>query len=529
MKFESEKLSIRVADGLLYFAVISEINRVLYSDFINFLPFIDEISSNENQNFVFDETLKQLEQRDIPRKILDVYTRNVKFFEKKYSIKEGQINSLKDDTERGNFILRKILEDIEIVKRKAKDSSFKNIVFGENDTNIVECPIITQNSYKKISSVELNSDGIINNTFFTKEHSFQVKINPNDKNLFQKNIVNEADRYFFEKDYYDSVYNKKEFLDRGFHFEKFISFDFDQDEFIKEISSNEFFTLSNNGYINFETFYYSCLNLGLFLTKTQNINANNSKNIEKNIIINPTYMRSIFPKAVSGTSGETQYNLILGVVNKFIKNVKLGLRLVCRQSNFLGKTDAQYETEQKSLSNIKLSTSVLLENGTTNSRRLTRSKYVGSDTIQPTLNMTSLEYAIIKNKSYIIHGEVPNEIKDKKQFFRSSWFPTISVFYDDRNNQDASLNEKMMFTDEILQELKSKIMGTPEFKYIFKKIIPIEQISVLQKIDISTKAQDLFFQKINEIPPKPEVLIAKSIRSSLLQTNDFMLKDSKEY
>jgi hypothetical protein len=86
-----------------------------------------------------------------------------------------------------------------------------------------------------------------------------------------------------------------------------------------------------------------------------------------------------------------------------------------------------------------------------------------------------------------------------------------------------------MFTDEILQELKSKIMGTPEFKYIFKKIIPIEQISVLQKIDISTKAQDLFFQKINEIPPKPEVLIAKSIRSSLLQTNDFMLKDSKEY
>jgi hypothetical protein len=269
--------------------------------------------------------------------------------------------------------------------------------------------------------------------------------------------------------------------------------------------------------------------LGFFLTKTQNINANNSKNIEKNIIINPTYMRSIFPKAVSGTSGETQYNLILGVANKFITNVKLGLRLVCRQSNFLGKTDAQYEAEQKSLSNIKLSTSVLLENDTTNSRRLTRSKYVGSDTIQPTLNMTSLEYAIIKNKSYIIHGEVPNEIKDKKQFFRSSWFPIISVFYDDRNNQDASLNEKMMFTDEILQELKSKIMGTPEFKYIFKKIIPIEQISVLQKIDISTKAQDLFFQKINEIPPKPEVLIAKSIRSSLLQTNDFMLKDSKEY
>ena len=119
MKFESEQLSIRVQDGLKYNAILSEIYFVVYDKFMSYLPFINEINDSSN-NFIKTESIKELNNKNIPEKILEIYADNSDFFNKKYSITKEQVSSKPTNEQSGDLILEKIIDDIEILKNPDK-------------------------------------------------------------------------------------------------------------------------------------------------------------------------------------------------------------------------------------------------------------------------------------------------------------------------------------------------------------------------------------------------------------------------
>ncbi len=515
MKFQSEKLSEKVEDGLVYTSILSEINRVIYDNFINYLPFLNEINGyNENNfsNFIKEESLKILNERDIPKKIMDIYPRNVNFFKKKYSISEEQLNSLSSNSLVGYLILEKIFDDIQITNKTNDKKYFKEIVFGINDINIVECPIILQNKFETIT-YEVSSKGEISPNFFLTSdvNDFFIECVGTGQVLYD---ADKGNKYFFDKKYYDDVVVGKNLGGYGFHFEKFICFDFDEKNFFKK--NTKFANQAISSQIDYEAFVYSCLNTALFLSE------NNSTN---DIVVNPSYLKKIFPLEITNQTG---YQELQNTIPQFIKNVRHGLRLVCRQTSSQDKTaDLSYTVEEKNKKEKRLKKTFLLaDDFSPIFKRPTSINNQKTKTVEK--SFTSLEYSIIKNKSHILYVDVGEGIKNS---VRRTWHPIVSVYHQEeefRNNSSVEVAELLRFSESTLEILKEKIMETKEFKLIFSKLIPLDSLFILEKIGMASKLQDTLNFNLKE-KPNQDTAIAKSLQATLLKTVDVMLKDKKEY
>lgn len=519
MKFESEKLSKRFSDGTIYASILADVNRVVYDNFINYIPFINEINFYKFNSFIKNESLKILNSRDIHEKIIPIYINNKEFFKKKYSIDEKSIKQLSSNLLIGNFILEKIIDDLELNKAPKINELYINEIFGGvNNTNIVDCPTIVQNSYTNIP-YELDAYGKINYDFFFQQaNNFDVKITSLGNTIvFDKTSVN---KYFFEKNYVDKVIANNNLTNFGFHFEKFVCFDFDQQNFISELNDKALLTQEsvNGKYIDFLTFYYSCLNLGFFLSENAKV---------KDIIVSQEYFKKVL--LLSGVNSasaiaESQFESLKKYFPKFITNLRLGLRLVCRQSIFANdfveinkNIKLSYSSEEQYGANIKLQK--LLNLIVRNQKFAPTLPVQGTLTYDVVKPFSSLEYNIIKNKSHILHTSAPNG-----NLFAYVWHPIVSVF------SPTSLEDLVEFSDFfIIDDLKKQIIKTDEFKYVFSKLIPMNDMSIIQKTNTASKIQNFLNQNLDNPNNNNETRIAKSLKNTLLNTTDILLKDDKEY
>lgn len=537
MKFESEKLSIRVQDGLTYNAILSDVYFIVYDKFISYLPFLEEI--NVSNNSIKSETLKELNLRKIPEKILDIYANNTKFFNKKYSINEQQLSLKTTNEERGDFILEKIIDDIEIFKNpkqiKNKNQFMKDLAFGFDNENIISCPIIVQNSYSQVSNHELNEDGTISKKFFDDiaTSSYVISCNKLTSPGLKQNKI--GNKYFFDKKYYaNNIVGL--FENSGFHFEKFISFDFNKSKYLNSGKDKTLFSLPSGQQVNFETFLYSCLNASLFLSDT--------KGVEK-IVINPEYLKKIFPIAINdSTEANTQYQILINeYFSSFITNIKYGLRLVCRQSTINDKTSKTKISYKKEIDGgtPKLEKNVYTEPKNSLAKRPSSYAYESLKEVKDTVSIsfTPMEYFIIKDKSYVLFIDLSKKANEHI-YVRKTWIPIVSVYSDEVLNQSSllpinpkraeeneSFNIKSLhdFIDDnnnkVLKELKEKMITTDEFKLFFTKIIPLNVLGSLEKISTADFSQALINMAL--MGNDPSTIIARSLRLNLFITIDRLL------
>jgi len=325
MNFQSEKFSIRVQDGLAYNAILSQIYFIFYKKFVSYLPTFEQINQSKD-NFIKQECIKELNKQNIPEKILDIYTDNTKYFNEKYSISEQEVATKITVEQKGDFILEKIIDKISFISdEKNKDfpkNNIKDIIFGKKNEYIFGCPVIVQNKYTEISGEKLSDDNLVNLKFL-QENDFSIKtamvLGKSKTNLIdlKESNSNFSNKYYFDKKYFDTtVLNKID--NSGFHFEKFIIFDFDKKGFINDPSISYEPPLifdPKNKKLNFELFYYSCLNSCFFLSDANGV---------KDIIINPEYLKEIFPLDIEGDGKSRQLydiNAIGKYFSSFMKNM----------------------------------------------------------------------------------------------------------------------------------------------------------------------------------------------------------------
>jgi hypothetical protein len=387
MEYQSEKYAIRIKDAIKYGGIISLMYQILHIKFISYLPFLHEINVNKTDNvevFIKKELINELKERDVPNKILNLYVSNPKFFEKKYSFTKEQIDSFENNELRGIFILDKIYDQL-LITISRKETYLQGAIFGLNDIKILDCPLIIQKNLaqprlewipKSVTSYSLNNDLSIDKKFFITEmnkQGFGLFFNVPTK--FNKEYLIEEQKqnfYCFDENYKQKIQNNGNgyvFKEEGFHFEKFICFDFDVDNFLSKVEDAKLFVELNqdkkiyNSEFNiyypkvealfseypfdFETFYYSCLNLCLFLGQPTK-QGKTANNVVSNIVINPEYFKKLFPKTISGDAEiNSKYLKILqDYFSLFIKNIRYGLRLVSRSDI---KQDSEVVTFDKQL------------------------------------------------------------------------------------------------------------------------------------------------------------------------------------
>lgn len=542
MKLESEKLSVRVQNGVQYNSILSDIYFIFYKKFTSYLPLYEQINKIDN-NFIKQECIKELTQQKMPEKILNIYVDNVEFFKEKYSITQQQISSLGTVEQKGIFVLEKIIDKISFITapKNLAEQNLKDIVFGKKNEKIIGCPIIIQNKYTEMDEENLSDDKLLD-LLFLQKNNFSVKTLFNimsKKMLDTKTLSSESsNKYYFDKKYFDSFIAKMDLNSSGFHFEKFIIFDFDKTGFINnpEISFELPIIFDPKvKKLNFELFYYSCLNAGFFLSDSSGI---------KDVVINPEYFKKIFPLNIDG-DGISRQLYDLEVIEKyfpnFIKNVRYGLRLVCRQSVITDneKQNSKYKYSEEVFKGIKnpfYKTQCYIDS--TKYKVLERPSsfyYYENKKIKDLIELefTNLEYSIIKNKSYVLFIEVGT-----KQI-RRNWTPLISVYSDKALNTigsemagDVLLGDIHNFIDDldnkIIDELKEKMVNIIDFKYVFENLIPINAISLLQNLDAASSVQKQINSKLKD-NKENSALIANSLEKSFSSLITSSLKDDKEY
>jgi hypothetical protein len=531
MKFESEKFSIRAQDTLTFNAILSEVYFILYDKFVSFLPFYGEILDVAKQNPIKKSCIEELNKRDIPEKILDIYLNNVQYFNDKYSINENMLLNKKTVQEKGDLILEKIIDDVKIEDINTSKKKFlKDVVFGSNNQNIIECPIIVQNVYGNSTDFELFGNGTINSDFYKLTNLSSFKVLCDKPFGTDIKIIQYPYKYYFDKKYLSSI-NSELINTSGFHFESFLSFDFDVNKFLKVIDVASLTSKESDGYIDFETFMFSCLNSSLFLT--------NNKDPVKDIKINAKYFQKIFPIDIQGTTQSVeQYTKLLSSFPLFITNIRHGLRLVWKNSNITeGSLDSILDDSKDIVADNFLKKKAYVEYNNELFKRLSNRATTesGKDKTVSECSISSLEYNIIKEKSYILHFEVGQQNNKKK--VRTSWVPICSVYSNDFSSEKF-MNNPVDFNIKVLHEfindkkyvdiLKEKIINEKDFLFVFEKLIPLPAIFTAQKINTAISLQN----KLNSIMAEdinPDNASAKSLQIAINNTLETLLKDQKEY
>jgi len=531
MKFESEKFSIRTQDALTFNAILSEVYFILYDKFVNFLPFYGEILDVAKQNPIKKGCIEELNKRNIPEKILDIYIHNVQYFNNKYSINENMLSSKKTVQEKGDLILEKIIDDVKIEDIDVSKKKFlKDVVFGSNDQNIIECPIIVQNVYGNSTEVELFGNGTINSDFYKASNLSSFKVLCDKPYGNDINIIHYPFKYYFDKKYFSNL--KPAILyNAGFHFENFLSFDFDVTKFLKRVDVANIASKESDGYIDFETFIFSCLNSSLFLT--------NNKDLVKDIKINTQYFQKIFPIDIQGTPQSIeQYKKILSTFPLFITNIRHGLRLVWKNVNIIeGSFESVLDDSKDIVADSFLKKKTYVEYNGELFKRLSNHAITesGKDKTVSESSISSLEYNIIKEKSYILHFESGDA--NNKKTIRTSWIPICSVYSNDFSSE-KSVKDPSDFNIKILHdfindkryldELKEKILKEKDFLFVFEKLIPLSPIFTAQKINTAISLQNKL-DSIMAASINPENANAKSLQLAINSTLNNSFKDSKEY
>jgi len=205
--------------------------------------------------------------------------------------------------------------------------------------------------------------------------------------------------------------------------------------------------------------------------------------------------------------------------------VRYGLRLVCRQSTVTdGAKQNKYKYTDEVYKNIKkpFHKSLCFVDKTKQSieRPSSFQKYDNGktkDSIE--IKFTNLEYSILKEKSYIIFIEAGG----KKVSIRRNWTPLSYVYSDNILNPYGSSVEgdvllgqihNLIDNDEkVLEELKTKIANTIEFKYVFDRLVPLKAVSFFETLDISSLVQKEINTKLSMNKETPAV-IANSLENS---------------
>jgi len=561
MQFKSEKFSIRVQDGLKYNSIIYTIYYFLFTDFFSYLPFLDEINSNIQkyeyqviQNFIKTSVLNSLVSKNVHIIVMDIYVDNTKFFQKKYSFTTENIDSLNTNEERGLFILEKIFDSLNIFKedqtQKNKNQFFYDLVFGKNNKNIFDCPIIVQKRAvlnqtvpivtKKYYSNPLDSFNQVN--FFidqiqaeqsVQESSFTVPVSEDNNNIYSD--LKYFNYYFFDAEYLSLLIDKGFNFNSAFHFERFVSFDFDFKNFISKVKEAQNLsapTPTAFGNVNFENFYYSSLNLSLFLP--------NENGIIENIVVNPEYFKKAFPTEILSNVQQItdKYNIILDYLPLFIRNIKCGLRLVYKNNpEQESKEKVKYSSEINKLSNKEINYFLQKDESSLYKKA---SSYSNIDSKICKKTFSELEYNIVKNKGYIIFKQLFDENTGKFfDNFRQTWIPIVSIYSDKVLNSSATseFNNIKEIHDyindsksEVLEELKKKMFESEQFQFVYKKLIPVEALLLLQKIDFASENQNFLNFSLQQEPPSSDsVVISKNLKNSMENFINISLKDDKEY
>lgn len=645
MQFESQKISERVQDGLLYNAILSKIYFTICDTFIAFMPFIGELSDFDN--VIKSEILKKLNDKSLIDKLLGLYADNKTFFESQYNITESDVESLNTDSDRADLIIGAILDQINLFPNdlnSVQHLQSKRAIFGANDENIVECPAILRNwpNLANASTIPV---------IFTPTNDKPTfkDIYYSDTYFNYTNGSGEDYRDIFFHDYYFDNVLKKKVKDpegAGYHFETFVSFDFDRSKYDFEQDKNairgfyypnELQDLNNDPTFygpDYETILFTYLDTCFYLPNWF------KEDKTKNIIVNPTIFKAFFspneedlPELSYGANG-TNYTidkfhmnngrmLVQKYLSKFISNIRVGIRLVHRQPAI--STDSVWtEDENKTVSSlkdlvknkppnylIKIFASEIydpiypvfaypnlfsagpdffasgdfhdtyknflkdfqgaygqgqpyyspehtvkhyleyegsynfLPYPLTENPAFAKTAVIKDPTFQKSLgenafkyNLSALERTILKDKYFLLSNKTSD---NKIKLF--PWIPLLYAYSEPFKEEYTYENIVKFINDNLYKEqglskIKNILYNKSTFRQIFKRMIPAEMFSVGVKVKLAQEFKEQFDLKmaipIEEIDPtKPEnypVLVAKSIKQSLNETINSLLKDKqKEY
>lgn len=527
MKFESEKLSIRLQDGLLFNGILSQIYLILYEKFITFLPFYNEIMKFDN--FVKSEVIKVLNEKGMTEKILDIYVDNKSFFEKRYLIKEKDIVQKTNNLDRASLIFEKMIEEIIFSDPIEKDNNIKKIVFGLDNSNIIDCPVIIKNQWNSLFALSSQSKNFFE-LFYHSEGDLVAQSYNFYPEFYNKSGVNV---YYFEKNYFQNNIKNKKFHDkRGFHFETFVSFDFNKSKFMSSLGTS-------NADDEHELFLFSFLNTCFFLSK-------DDKPLQ-NIIINVDLFKKLFfPLDVQyPPRKEAEKNL-----KNFISNIKVGLRMVSRMGAFPTLKEpnkqyiADYNIEDYSLDSIKEEKDFF--DLYTSSDKFAISyiadkPFLNVPQLQPLVNLaikikfTNLEKNVLKDKSFALFSYDPQNVN----YIMHTWIPIVSVSSAKFSGEYTYQNINNFIDEKLdIEKLKDKMIKTKEFKFIFEKFIPIDIISLISKTSNAIKlkqgldtvmSQDMSQLDLND-PKNIKIFFANTMKMSINNSVNVSTKDKqKEY
>lgn len=530
MKYQSEEFSIRVQDALMFNAIISEIYFVMHDKFAAFLPFYDENIKDLNINFIKQQTLLFLDFKGIPEKIFSIYVNNTKFFNEKYSLTEDMF-SKKTVKEKGNIILKKMIDDVQIMD---VDSNIliDSIIFGKNKQNIIECPIIVQDSFDIFTYISPTQDGKMSSLYYnfktTKNTSIFKKIYNKIQGTDVQQILPSFSKYYFDKAYFQQYADFLEYS--GFHFERFVSFDFEPSQFINFIKNKqELNDLCNQSEI--EEFFFSCLNTSFFL-------GDNNNSLVRNIKINRQAFKKLFPIGVEPQANDPNatknYNTLLKYLPAFMTNICHGLRLVWRNFDIVegdkSQTNLNYNTDISSDIGFFSKKTFISNNQSLEKNFSSYPQYKNLNKDQTTLRMSSLEYNIIKEKSYILFFEEGSG--SAKKIFRKVLIPVSTVYGQKKYGGDFSIQSLHNFVDDkqntSLDNLIEQIKLEKEFKEVFDKIIPVKYISTIYNMSKTTILQNDLNSTL-ALPISDINRNAKILQQSINNTLNILLKDPKEY
>mgnify|MGYP003340919989 CR=1 FL=1 len=452
-QFKSIEYSVRTQDALAFYGILSQIYSEIYTKYYGHLHFF----KNANEETLFKDSIiqsietknAQQKLKNIQEKILEIYVDNSAFFEKKYFVKKSEISALSNNKDKGNYILRKVIDNFDFSSFSTVQSFLKEVVFKD----VYPCEVIVQNNFIPSTKNSIKYiDGSIKSDFFKTAFSTI-------ENKFYR--ISSLPQNFY---YLDGGLTK--FTKPPFYFEYFLSYDFDRTNFVFD----DQFMIDPQGDISaFESFLFSCLNTSFFLSTKTNP-------VTKNIIVNPYHFQKIFPKKITDNdasvqkSYETRLNIIKNKMRNFISNVRLGMRLV--YCNDFIETATKNQPIINNLKKPKTFSSVdeysIMKQDDLLSSYL--GAYGGTDEWRINTKETffsELEKNIIKDKSHVLYYKDGNQSKVRRAV------PIVYV-YDEPlpvekiNNDDifdyisSTINEN----SSVINSLKDKMMMTEEFKII---------------------------------------------------------------
>lgn len=439
MIFESSKYSSRVNDSMILANILTKINSIVYDKTFLFLAFKDNPNILDVISNICLEELDKLEEQkqDKTREdALSLYIKNKMYFEKTFFIKNSDVESLKTNKEKSDFIIKYMLKNLYgILSESFYEFSYLYFIDDFIKKNLYDCPVIVEKPNVSISAQVLS-----------------------DKSEITSDLILDKNSYYSFSEKPKILYFDKNFLSlnpplqqHGIHFEKYVIFDFDRKNFTQFQQTTYGSLLAKN------------LNLSFFL------GTNTDKLI--NVVINQEMFKRIFPAGISNdVKLDKELKTIENSLPSFISNFRIGMRAVFRSVD-------QYPEEH------------------VNKVIFNANKFKQTTTIGGKI-FTKADFDVIKNKSLLLFSKEKQKfIKKHKHIFLANVETTPFNF---ANFNIVKLHEYINDKKNI-NDLIFKIKMNNDFASAFYNLIPVEKIEDLAKMVIISGEQNSLNKYVTDV------------------------------